>query len=199
MKRLKYDTASRRHTFIAVLGITVLAFLVLISNAGAMQLADIPNSGSNGVSDYNKGLENNIKTQDRALQIDPQNSTAWNIKGIDLFDLKRYDEAIMAYEQAIKINPHDAFSWALKGDALYEQNKTDEAEKAWDKKNDILESNRISNRNKALENNIKADDKAIEINPHNSKAWYNKGVVLGHLNRSNEAIKAYGKAIKLNP
>jgi len=61
VKKVKYDTASRKHTFIAVLGITLLAFLVLISNVGAMQLVDIPNSCSNGVSDYNKGLENNIK------------------------------------------------------------------------------------------------------------------------------------------
>ena len=46
---------------------------------------------------------------------------------------------------------------------------------------------------------IKAYDKAIEINPHNSDAWYNKGIALYNLNKSDEAIKAYDKAIEINP
>lgn len=66
-------------------------------------------------------------------------------------------------------------------------------------KNDILESNRISNRNKALENNIKADDIAIEINPQNSTAWIDKGFALEDLNKFDEALKAFDKAIEINP
>jgi tetratricopeptide (TPR) repeat protein len=46
---------------------------------------------------------------------------------------------------------------------------------------------------------IKVYDKVIEINLHNSKAWYNKGKVLYHLNRANEALIAYDKAIEINP
>jgi tetratricopeptide (TPR) repeat protein len=41
---------------------------------------------------------------------------------------------------------------------------------------------------------IKAYDKAIEIDPQHSNAWYNKGLALTKLNRSNEAIKAFDKA-----
>jgi tetratricopeptide (TPR) repeat protein len=44
-----------------------------------------------------------------------------------------------------------------------------------------------------------AFDKAIEINPQNSLAWYNKGITLRHLNKYEEAIKAYEKAIESNP
>jgi len=40
---------------------------------------------------------------------------------------------------------------------------------------------------------IKAYDKAIEINPLNWNAWYAKGLALDNLNKSEEAIKAYGK------
>ncbi len=46
---------------------------------------------------------------------------------------------------------------------------------------------------------IKAYDKAIEINPQDSDAWYNKGVALDKLDKSDEAIKAYDKAIEINP
>ena len=37
---------------------------------------------------------------------------------------------------------------------------------------------------------IKAYDKAIEINLHDSSAWYNKGLSLDKLNKHEEAIKA---------
>jgi len=60
-----------------------------------------------------------------------------------------------------------------KGDSLGRLNKSDEA--------------------------IKAYEKAIEINPNDSDAWYNKGVALDNLNKSDEAIKAYEKAIEINP
>ena len=46
---------------------------------------------------------------------------------------------------------------------------------------------------------IKAYDKAIEINPQDSKAWYGKGAVLGLSSKYNEAIKAFDKAIEINP
>jgi hypothetical protein len=44
--------------------------------ASATQLAYIPNSSSNNVSNLSNALENDIKTQDRAIEINPQNSTA---------------------------------------------------------------------------------------------------------------------------
>ena len=47
--KLKNEKASRRHTFIAVLGSTVLAFLMLVSIAGATQ---------NSINWFDKGLEN---------------------------------------------------------------------------------------------------------------------------------------------
>ncbi len=64
MKKASWDTASRRHTFITVLEITVLDFLVLISATSATQSADVPNSGGN----Y---LEKDIQKQDEKLRINP--------------------------------------------------------------------------------------------------------------------------------
>jgi hypothetical protein len=50
MTKAIYDKASRSHTLIKALGITLLAFFILVSIAGAIPLADILNSGSNNVS-----------------------------------------------------------------------------------------------------------------------------------------------------
>ena len=63
-------------------------------------------------------------------------------------------------------------AWNGKGNALIILNKYDEA--------------------------INPYDKAIKINPYNSKAWYNKGVSLSKLGKFDKAIKAYDKAIKIN-
>ena len=46
---------------------------------------------------------------------------------------------------------------------------------------------------------MEAFEEAIEINPHNSYAWSNKGAAFGNLNKFDEAIKAYDKAIEINP
>jgi len=41
-------------------------------------------------------------------------------------------------------------------------------------------------------------DKAVEIDPNNVAAWYNKGLVLDCLNRYDEAIQCYDRVIKIN-
>jgi len=46
---------------------------------------------------------------------------------------------------------------------------------------------------------LEAYEKAIEINPQNTDAWFNKGNTLGELGRFEEALEAYEKAIEINP
>jgi hypothetical protein len=55
------------------LGITVLVFLMLVSISGCVSFSGIPNSGSNNVSSFNKSDEV-LKTYDKAIEIDSQNS-----------------------------------------------------------------------------------------------------------------------------
>ena len=163
MKKATYDKASQSHTIITALGITVLTFFILVSIAGATQDPMVWKYKGSVLSDQNN----------KAIEINPQNSIDWYSKGRTLYKLNKYDEAIKAYEKAIELNPQDSKSWNNKGIALYNLNKYDEA--------------------------IKAYDKAIEIDLRNSLAWYNKGDSLGRLNKSDEAKKAYDKANGINP
>jgi len=52
-----------------------------------------------------------------------------------------------------------------------------------------------ANYSKALE----LYEKAIELEPDDAVAWYNKGITLGELNRLEEELQAYEKAIELKP
>jgi len=162
MKKATYDKASRRHTIITALGITVLAFLILMSIAGATQDPMVWNYKGNFLSDQNN----------KAIEINPQNSIDWYIKGNDLYNSNKFDESTEAYDKAIEINPHDSKVWNNKGNALWKQSKYDEA--------------------------LKAYDKAVEIDPKNPDAWNSRGAALANLGKYDESIKTYEKASKLN-
>jgi len=74
-----------------------------------------------------------LKAFDKAIELNPQNSTTWKDKGVALSILKKYDEAIKALDKAIEINPHDLYAWGNKWLALGQLGKSDEAMKAYDK------------------------------------------------------------------
>ena len=80
MKILTYNKASRKHTIIMVLGITTLVLLMLVSIASAVQSTNVwVHKGSELMSSekYNEA----IKAYDKAIEINPHYSYAWNNKG----------------------------------------------------------------------------------------------------------------------
>jgi hypothetical protein len=100
MNEAKCDKASRMYTCIAVLGIAVLVFLILVSIASAVQSSNAPNSGGDFAKNF---LENKLKTQDEALQINPQNENAWITKGDTLLALNKNNEAVTKLLKSILI------------------------------------------------------------------------------------------------
>lgn len=46
---------------------------------------------------------------------------------------------------------------------------------------------------------IDAYDKALEIDPKDSNSWCNKGIALSSLSSYDEAMKAFDKALEINP
>ena len=100
MKKARYDTTSRKYTFIVVLGITMLVFLVLINIADALE----------NVHSFNRALkdadEKQLKEQDAILRNNPYDSEAWKTKGDALDKLGRHNEAQDAYTKAKVLNPY---------------------------------------------------------------------------------------------
>ncbi|CAK84526.1 unnamed protein product, partial (macronuclear) [Paramecium tetraurelia] len=61
-----------------------------------------------------------------AISINPKYVDAWNNKGIALYNLKKFEEAIQCYEKVISINPKDEQAINIKGLLLQElQNDLD--------------------------------------------------------------------------
>ncbi len=61
-----------------------------------------------GIDMVKRGLyEKAIEYYDRALEINPSSSDAWNNKGVALYNLSRVEEALECYERALDANPNN--------------------------------------------------------------------------------------------
>ena len=63
---------------------------------------------------------------DRAIQLNPNDASAWHNRGGILVFLKRYDESLIACDRAIQLNPNDTFAWYNKASALKNLNRDKE-------------------------------------------------------------------------
>ncbi|MFN3527557.1 MAG: tetratricopeptide repeat protein [Candidatus Altarchaeaceae archaeon] len=119
------------------------------------------------------GIINNEKDKNKSDIEDLTDPRIWNRKGLELKNLKKFEEAIKCYDKAIELDPNYLEARNNKGVVLSLMEKFEEA--------------------------IKCYDKALEINPNIPEVWNNKGVALGHLKRYGEEIRCYNKAIEINP
>lgn len=63
---------------------------------------------------------------DQAI-LEPDNPEAWYNKGMALYRLERYEEAVSSYEEALRLRPDDPEAWYNKGIALSDLERVDEA------------------------------------------------------------------------
>lgn len=135
----------------------------------------------------NGSYEEAIQAYDKAIQIDPENSSAWISKGhissfMDKTDetRKEYEIALGILNQTLEENPQDASAWIDKGIALSCLGRDAEASDAREKGLEIY-------------------NQIIQKNPIDANAWENKALALAGMGRWEEAIKAYDEVIELNP
>ncbi|MGD2250571.1 MAG: tetratricopeptide repeat protein [Candidatus Methanofastidiosia archaeon] len=105
------------------------------------------------------------------IELDPKYAEALFYKGLVLYNLERYDEALEAFNRAIKANPEYVDAWYSKGVILEIRKEYEEA--------------------------LEAYNKAIKLDPDNAVIWDSKGAVLHRLKRYDEALGAFKQAIKI--
>ncbi len=133
------------------------------------------------------------------------NATDLYKQGNTLFDLQRYQDALVVYEKAVNIRPDYAQGWYGQGQSLYELRKYKDALAAYDKAIQIqpeyLEA--WSGRGFSLKNlqryqeAVASFDKALQLKNNSPEIWLAKGQSLSNLNQYENAIKSYDKAIDL--
>jgi tetratricopeptide (TPR) repeat protein/uncharacterized protein (DUF362 family) len=109
-----------------------------------------------------------------------------------------FNESLIEYDKAIQINDKNIIAWNNKGIAYARLGKNDlamyeEAKKCYVKAGAIEPSAHVSD-NKEIASN----QKTREANILYADAWYNKGIALYNQGNYDEALKAYGEALKIN-
>src|SRR3989304_5223168 len=66
-------------------------------------------------------------SDDQAVRVLPNYAEALNNRGMSLYELKRYEEALAGYEQAVRVRPNYAEALNNRGMSLYELKRYEEA------------------------------------------------------------------------
>ena len=103
----------------------------------------------------------------------PQTALEWNNRGVKLFSLGVYFEALGCFEKAISLN-RDRIDFKL--------NKAITFSELYQFEKALEEINRI-----------------IEVKPNNANVWNQKGNIFFKKEKYHEALNCYEKAIKLDP
>lgn len=154
-----------------------------------------------------RSYEEALQAYDKAIQINPDHTGAWDGKALALKSLalseddpekfneslKAYDTSIELYNRRIEANPQDINALYYKGLALTGRALTMKAGEGLNISSDK------EDRVRYFEEAIDAYDRAIEIDPKYVTAWKNKGNVLYSLGRYNESLEALDKAIEIVP
>jgi len=134
----------------------------------------------------NRSLDEADQALDKALQLEPENSSIWLSKALVLELLSKVNESQAAYGKALYLtdedlqkNPQDADALWSKGVALDALQRQPEATAA---------------REKALE----IYNRTLSENLQDSDTWFKMAEVLVSLYREDEAISSYRKSAELN-
>ncbi|GFE68601.1 tetratricopeptide repeat protein [Chroococcus sp. FPU101] len=151
--------------------------------------------------------EEAIQSYDKAIELQPDNYNALNLRGIALRELGRLEEAIVSFDQAIEIQSNDSVAWNNKGIVLHKLGRFDEsiqsykhalALKADDHNSWFFLGYALLDLGQFAEA-AKSFDTALTLKPDNHDSWFFLGYSLSNLGRLEEAIQSFDTALALKP
>ena len=140
------------------------------------------------------------------VRIAPDFPPLYLSRGLALFELGRFAEAIADYDRMVAMDPQNMQAYANQGDALQALGQFEEALARYAQAISIAPdcAETYSNRGLALheikrfEEALESYDQAIAINPALSAACFNRGNACRELGRFEEALGDYGQARRLD-
>jgi tetratricopeptide (TPR) repeat protein len=148
-----------------------------------------------------------LETLDKGLELQTKNAAAIRLKGLALFNLKRYEAAAEQFRHALKLDPTLYKARIKLGSAYYHLGKFSSAlavldEALMQRPDDPRALVKKANTLVALNNNVEALallDKALKFSPNNARALRIKGQVLTELREYKKAVQVLEKAVKSDP
>lgn len=139
---------------------------------GQQQEFEVLNDRSAGLNARGQ-FEEALAAADRALELNPRYSFAWNNKCVALLGLGRNNEALEAAEQALAANPSNAVAWTNKALVYRRLEQPDAA--------------------------IKAMEQAVGLDDKNPLIWYNKACYHAISRDRVKALQSLARAVALEP
>ena len=117
--------------------------------------------------------EEALSAYDKAIELVPEHSSAWALKGVSLYHLERFEDCLTAFDKAAGTSGDWWAALQAKAMVLYALDRDEES--------------------------LAVLDKVTELAPKNALAWFYKELALSRLGRPEESAKAHDTAIALNP
>ena len=108
---------------------------------------------------------------DKAIAANPKNAEAYNNRGLALYELKLYQQAIEDFSQALRINPQYAEALNNRGNAYYQLDQYEKAEADF--------------------------NQSLQLKPRYSKAHLNRGLVYFQMQKREQSCEDFRRACDL--
>jgi tetratricopeptide (TPR) repeat protein len=141
--------------------------------------------------EYDKGIADHSK----AIEINPKNADAYSARGRKYTLKGEYDKAIEDYSKLIAIDPKDGLAYILRGGVYQKKGEVKKAEADFEKSGSL----RALKMDSAYDKEIEKHSKAIEVNPKDAKAYFERGLRYATIGAYDKAIDDFSNAIRYNP
>ena len=120
-------------------------------------------------------------------------------KGINHMSNDKLEEAIRNFELAIRMDPNYVDAWIKKGYAHFHMEEYNSAITAYDKALDIdIDNSEAWNLKGLAFYKMKNCEKAIDLNPNDGMAWYNRACYLTLSDKVDDGMEALKRAIEID-
>src|SRR5713226_7570 len=128
------------------------------------------------------------------LAVRPESPESWSRLGMAYEERRRWDEAISAYKQAISLAGDDSSLWFRLAASYVGRHRRD-----YLFGDTRLREGLSENQRHGLQAALDAFEQALRLDPTNPEIWNNLAFTYGELDRIEDEVAAYRRAVDLRP